>query len=83
MKKLLGTTRAPAMHWVGDGFPVHGLFGYNGPDVPARSPFLMLDYAAPTEFQPAGGHPLHVTRAYHAAVAGRVAVFDLAGIYDR
>ncbi len=63
MKTILGITSAPGRHWVGDGFPVHGMFGYSGPDVPARSPFLMLDYAAPTTFEPTthrrgvGQHP--------------------------
>ncbi|RZA20320.1 MAG: pirin family protein [Lysobacteraceae bacterium] len=63
MKKILGITSAPGRHWVGDGFPVHGMFGYSGPDVPQRSPFLMLDYAAPTIFEPTtqrrgvGQHP--------------------------
>ena len=62
MKKILSTHQAPARHWVGDGFPVHGLFGYNeGAD--ARTPFLMLDYAAPYNFEPTtkrrgvGSHP--------------------------
>ena len=63
MKTIIGTTSAPGRHWVGDGFPVHGMFGYSGPDVPTRSPFLMLDYAAPTTFEPTthrrgvGQHP--------------------------
>lgn len=54
---------APGRHWVGDGFPVHGMFGYSGAEVAARSPFLLLDYAAPMEFAPAeqrrgvGSHP--------------------------
>jgi len=55
-KKILGTTSAPGRHWVGDGFPVHGMFGYNGDGVPERSPFLLLDYAAPTEFGPNTGY---------------------------
>ena len=41
----------PGRHWVGDGFPVHGMFGYNH-GAAARSPFLMMDYAAPTTFAP-------------------------------
>ena len=56
MKKILGTSSAPGRHWVGDGFPVHGMFGYSGPGVAQRSPFLMLDYAAPTEFPPNTGY---------------------------
>ena len=63
MKRILDTTSAPGRHWVGDGFPVHGMFGYSGPGVPTRSPFLLLDYAAPTTFEPTthrrgvGQHP--------------------------
>ncbi len=62
-KKILNVTSAPGRHWVGNGFPVHGMFGYSGPGVAERSPFLMLDYAAPYEFQPTterrgvGQHP--------------------------
>lgn len=63
LKSILHVSGAPGRHWVGDGFPVHGMFGYSGPDVPQRSPFLMLDYAAPTRFEPTtdrrgvGQHP--------------------------
>jgi hypothetical protein len=62
MKKILSTRSAPARHWVGDGFPVHGMFGYQA-GAEERSPFLMLDYAAPTRFEPTaarrgvGQHP--------------------------
>ncbi|HEV7930626.1 MAG TPA: pirin family protein, partial [Nitrosospira sp.] len=36
-------------HLVGDGFPVRTLFAY--PELgPTISPFLLLDYAGPTEF---------------------------------
>ena len=49
-------------HWVGDGFPVRTLFAY--PNLgPVISPFLLLDYAGPTEFPPTttrrgvGEHP--------------------------
>ncbi|WP_410209846.1 pirin family protein [Aquirhabdus sp.] len=62
MKKVLGTYSAPRQHWVGDGFPVRSLFSYNtfGQQL---SPFLLLDYAGPTEFKPTttprgvGQHP--------------------------
>ena len=62
-KTVLSTRSAPGRHWVGDGFPVHGLFGYSGDGVAERSPFLLLDYAAPTTFAPTtqrrgvGSHP--------------------------
>jgi hypothetical protein len=51
-KTVQSVRHAPGRHWVGDGFPVHGLFGYSGEGVAERSPFLMLDYAAPTSFRP-------------------------------
>lgn len=63
MKKVLNTRSAPGRHWVGNGFPVHGMFGYNGEGVAERSPFLLLDYGAPTRFEPTterrgvGQHP--------------------------
>ena len=62
LKKVLSTHSAPNRHWVGDGFPVHGMFGYTG-DTARISPFLLLDYAAPTTFEPTtkrrgvGEHP--------------------------
>jgi quercetin 2,3-dioxygenase len=61
-KKILSTHSAPDRHWVGDGFPVHGMFGYTG-DTARISPFLLLDYAAPFQFEPTtkrrgvGTHP--------------------------
>lgn len=63
MKKVLNTRSAPGRHWVGNGFPVQGMFGYNGDGVAERSPFLLLDYGAPTRFEPTterrgvGQHP--------------------------
>ena len=62
MKKVLGLYSTPRQHWVGDGFPVRTLFSYqsHGKYV---SPFLMLDYAGPAQFEPTarprgvGTHP--------------------------
>lgn len=54
MKKILGIYANPKRYWVGDGFPVRSLFTYSmlGRHI---SPFLMLDYAKPTDF-PASSH---------------------------
>ncbi|MGE4061894.1 MAG: pirin family protein [Rhodospirillaceae bacterium] len=81
MKKILGVHSAPPGHWVGDGFPVRSLFSYNGPHTRNLSPFLMLDYAAPTRFEPAmrrrgvGEHPHRgfetVTIVYQGGLAHR------------
>lgn len=62
MKKILGIYTSPRPHWVGDGFPVRTLFSYDslGKHI---SPFLLLDYAGPADFEPAerprgvGQHP--------------------------
>ncbi len=62
MKKVLGIYSAPRGHWVGDGFPVRSLFSYNSHGK-QMSPFLLLDYAGPHQFEPAikprgvGEHP--------------------------
>jgi redox-sensitive bicupin YhaK (pirin superfamily) len=61
-KKILGVYSPPRPHWVGDGFPVRSLFGYDGLGR-HLSPFLLLDHAAPMHFEPAarprgvGPHP--------------------------
>lgn len=78
---------APRPHWVGDGFLVRPLFGPLA-FTPAVSPFLMLDWAAPTEFPPrdephgVGPHPHRgfetVTIVYDGAVDHR----DSAGHVD-
>ncbi len=62
MKDVIGVSDAPAMHWVGDGFPVQSLISPGG-DSAVFDPFLMLDFAAPMAFAPAhhrrgvGQHP--------------------------
>ena len=62
VKNLRSIQRNADRHWVGDGFPVRSLFSY--PSLGSvLSPFLLLDYAGPTEFPPTearlgvGEHP--------------------------
>ena len=84
-KRVLDIRSAPGRHWVGDGLPVHNLFGYNGPGVAARSPFLMLDYGAPYDFGPTtkqlgvGQHPHRGFETVTLVYSGELAHRDNAG----
>jgi hypothetical protein len=88
LKKVLGTYGAGSNHWVGDGFPVRNLFPSNGVEV---SPFLMLDYAGPSKFEPSkkqrgvGEHPHRgfetVTIAYQGSVGHRDSAGNSGVIY--
>lgn len=87
-KNVLGTYGAGSNHWVGDGFPVRNLFPSNGVEV---SPFLMLDYAGPSKFEPSkkqrgvGEHPHRgfetVTIAYQGSVGHRDSAGNSGVIY--
>lgn len=80
MKPIHRIHHSSARHWVGNGFPVKSVFDYNGLGQ-ELSPFLMLDYVAPYEFQPGhekrgvGAHPHKgfetVTLAYQGEVEHR------------
>ena len=76
LKPVVNVQSAPGRHWVGDGFPVQGMFGYNGAGVAARSPFLMLDYAAPTTFSPNTGHRRGVGGHPHRGFETVTIVYD-------
>jgi redox-sensitive bicupin YhaK (pirin superfamily) len=83
IKRILSVINAPDKHWVGDGFPVHGMFNYQQ-HAQLMSPFLLLDYASPMAFEPlkanqhrrgVGSHPHRgfetVTIVYKGEVAHR------------
>jgi len=80
MKRLAYIKRSNGSHWVGNGFPVRNIFSYR--DIAEEvSPFLMLDYAGPTRFEPTerklgvGAHPHRgfetVTIVYQGGVSHR------------
>ncbi len=80
MRQALAVYDPPAPHWVGDGFFVRSLLSPHEQGE-AASPFLLLDYAAPTRFAPTtqrrgvGEHPHRgfetVTIVYRGEVAHR------------
>ncbi len=89
-KKVNGIYGAGSDHWVGDGFPVRNLFPSNGVSGEVN-PFLMLDYAGPSHFEPSkrahgvGQHPHRgfetVTIAYQGSVSHRDSAGNSGTIY--
>jgi hypothetical protein len=83
-KEVLSIQPSPAPHWVGDGFPVRGVFGARS-FTPEISPFLLLDYAGPTEFPPSeeprgvGQHPHRGFETVTIVYQGEVEHRDSAG----
>lgn len=83
-KELRRVLRSAGSHWVGNGFPVKSLFSY--PSLgSALSPFLLLDYAAPYEFEATterhgvGAHPHRGFETVTVVYAGEVEHRDSAG----
>lgn len=84
MKKLQHVKKANGFHWVGDGFPVRNIFSYS--DVAESiSPFLLLDYAGPRDFDPTsarrgvGEHPHRGFETVTIVYSGEVEHRDSSG----
>lgn len=83
-KKVREIGKAPAGHWVGDGFPVRSIITpqrYGS----ALNPFVLLDHAGPQEFEAAGAprgvgeHPHKGFETVTIVYAGEVAHRDSSG----
>lgn len=79
IKSIEKIVAPPPIHWVGDGFRVHGFLPHGPLHAERMSPFFLLDYNAKYNFPPStnllgvGPHPHRgfetVTIAYHGKVA--------------
>jgi redox-sensitive bicupin YhaK (pirin superfamily) len=80
-----GVYRPPPIHWVGDGFRVHGYFSAIPGAMRKLSPFLMLDYHPAHDYAPTskprgvGVHPHRGFETVTIAFQGSVAPPDSTG----
>jgi redox-sensitive bicupin YhaK (pirin superfamily) len=75
----------PPVHWVGDGFRVHGFLPHGPLNAERMSPFFLLDYNAKYNFPPStnllgvGPHPHRGFETVTIAYKGKVAHHDSRG----
>jgi redox-sensitive bicupin YhaK (pirin superfamily) len=83
-RKVEAILPSPPVHWVGDGFPVRSVFSPQVPRV-RLSPYILMDYAAPSEFLPAseprgvGSHPHRGFETVTVVYQGEIVHRDSAG----
>jgi redox-sensitive bicupin YhaK (pirin superfamily) len=85
-KKVEAIYSPPEAHWVGDGFHVRGYFNMIPDGMRRLSPFLLMDYGPPEEFEPTnntrrgvGPHPHRGFETVTIAFQGSVAHTDSTG----
>lgn len=85
-RKIEGLYRGAGIHWVGDGFRVTNYFPSSNNFAQKISPYVLLDYHPPFDYQPTAGelrgvgaHPHRGFETVTLAFAGSVAHHDSAG----
>lgn len=85
LRSVNAVYRPPGLHWVGDGFRVHGYFNTIPEAARRLSPFLLLDYHPAYDYEPTdsprgvGVHPHRGFETVTIAFQGSVAHHDSAG----
>ncbi|HEY5958463.1 MAG TPA: pirin family protein [Polyangiaceae bacterium] len=85
LREVEGIYQAPELHWVGDGFRVHGYFSTIPNAMRRLDPFLLLDYHPTFDYSPTerprgvGVHPHRGIETVTLAWQGSVAHHDSAG----
>lgn len=85
MRSVEKIVAPPPVHWVGDGFRVHGFLPHGPLDAKRMSPFFLLDYNAKYNFPPStnllgvGPHPHRGFETVTIAYKGKVAHHDSRG----
>ena len=85
MRSIERIVAPPPVHWVGDGFRVHGFLPHGPLNAERMSPFFLLDYNAKYNFPPStnllgvGPHPHRGFETVTIAYKGKVAHHDSRG----